>query len=333
MVEVSPNTSEVERNNDSAKGFKKYLGKLLKFVLFVIVIYFAGHQLIKNWSSVAEYTWNISYGYLIISFVFHMLTLVLFSKSWCLVLSALGFDVNIRQGFKISYLANLGRYIPGKFWQLFGMIYLLKQVNVGKKTAFASWALSWVYGIPPAFLLGGIAAFFYRDLLSNLFGGILDNGLYIVLFILAILILSVLFIFIPGYAIKLLNLILRLLKRDKADFQFKKTMAVKVYISYFISWIIYGLAFHFLIKGLDINSQIPFMVGLGSFVLAYILGLLALFSPGGLGIRELVLNSMLTPYFGPVAAGIVVAARVWSLVAEIAAAGIALITYLKDKGV
>jgi uncharacterized membrane protein YbhN (UPF0104 family) len=333
MVTDSNSAKGLEQNNDAPNGFKKYLGKFIKLILFIVVIYFAGKQLINNWSAVSEYTWNISYSYLILSFVFHMITLVLFSKSWCMVLNALGFDINIRQGLKVSYLANLGRYIPGKFWQLFGMIYLLKQINVGKKTAFASWALSWVYGVPPAFLLGGISAFFYGDLLSGIFGGILNNKIYIVLFIIAILLLSVLFLFIPSYSIKLLNIILKLLKREKANFKFKKIMALKVYMTYFLSWVIYGLAFHFLIKGLDINSQIPFMVGLGSFVLAYILGLLALFSPGGLGIRELILNSMLTPYFGPVAAGIVVAARVWSLVAEITAAGMALMLYLKDKGV
>jgi uncharacterized membrane protein YbhN (UPF0104 family) len=327
MVTESNSAKDLVQNNESPNGSKK------KLILFVAVIYFAGKQLISNWSAVSDYTWNISYGYLILSFVFHMITLVLFSKSWCMVLNALGFEINIRQGLKISYLANLGRYIPGKFWQLFGMIYLLKQVNVGKKTAFASWALSWVYGIPPAFLLGGISALFYGDLLSGLFGGIFNNKLYIALFIFSVLLISVLFIFIPEYSIKLLNLILKLLKREKANFEFKKIMALKVYMTYFLSWVIYGLAFHFLIKGLDINSQIPFMVGLGSFILAYILGLLALFSPGGLGIRELVLNAMLTPYFGPVAAGIVVAARVWSLVAEIMAAGIALLLYLKDKGV
>jgi len=325
--------NEMEKDINTGKSRRRYLSKVIKFILFAAVLYFAGRQLVSNWSAVSEYTWRLNYGYLGASLVFHFITLVLFAKSWCTVLNALGFKINIRQGFTISYLANLGRYIPGKFWQLFGVIYLLNKINIGKKTAFASWALTWIYGIPPAFLLGGISAYLYGDLLSGIFGGIFGNKLYIGLFVSAVLLVSVLFIFIPGYSIKLLNFILKLLKREKTNFEFKKTMAVKVYLIYFISWIIYGLAFYFLIKGLDITSDIPFMVGMGSFVLAYILGLLALFSPGGLGVRELILNSMLTPYIGPVAAGIVVAARVWSLIAEILSAGIALLLYLKYKGV
>lgn len=325
--------NKMEKDINTGKPPRRYLSKAIKFILFVAVIYFAGRQLVNNWSAVSEYTWKFNYGYLTASLVFHIITLVLFAKSWCTVVNALGFKINIRQGFTISYLANLGRYIPGKFWQLFGVIYLLNKINIGKKTAFASWALTWIYGIPPAFLLGGISAYFYGNLLSDIFGGIFVNKVYIALFISAVLLVSVLFIFIPGLSIKLLNFILKLLKREKTNFEFKKIMAVKVYIIYFISWIIYGLAFYFLIKGLDITSDVPFMVGMGSFVLAYILGLLALFSPGGLGVRELILNSMLTPYMGPVAAGIVVAARVWSLIAEIFSAGIALLLYLKYKGV
>ncbi|UCE64940.1 MAG: flippase-like domain-containing protein [Candidatus Zixiibacteriota bacterium] len=320
-------------DNITEKKAGGYLKRLIKLILFIAVVYFAGKQFVNNWSDVSGYDWDLNYIFLMLSFIFQLSTLILFSKSWCTVLDALGFEISLKQGFKISYLANLGRYIPGKFWQIFGMIYLLKQINIGKKTAFTSWALSWIYGIPPGLLLCGIAAFFYGDLLSELLGGIFNSDLYIALFVFCVIALSVLFLFIPDYSIKFLNLILKLLKRDKIVFKFKKSMAIKVYSIYFISWINYGLAFYFLIRGLDSSSDVPFMVGLGSFVLAYLVGLLALFSPGGLGVRELILNSLLMPYFGPVAAGIVVAARVWSLVAEISAAGTALLLYVKDKRV
>jgi uncharacterized membrane protein YbhN (UPF0104 family) len=311
---------------------KVYLKRFIKFILFLAVVYFAGRQLASNWSGAIAYSWKLNFTYLSISFILHMITLILFSRGWCTVLEALGHRIGWIQGFKISYLANLGRYIPGKFWQIFGMIYLLRQVNVGKKTAFASWALSWMYGLPPAFLLSGIAAFFYRDLLSGLLGGFFDNYIYIIGFLILVIVLSIVFLFVPDYSIKFLNFVLKLLRREKVDFQFKKVMALRVFALYFISWIIYGAAFYFLIKGLDPTAEVPFMVGLGAFVLAYVVGLLALFSPGGLGVRELILNLLLSPFFGPVVAGIVIAARIWSLVAEIASAGIALLIHLKRKG-
>ena len=58
---------------------------------------------------------------------------------------------------------------------------------------------------------------------------------------------------------------------------------------------------------------------MGVFIIAYQVGYLAMFSPGGLGVRELVLSTLLMPYLGPLAAGVAVAARIWNILAEIMA--------------
>jgi uncharacterized membrane protein YbhN (UPF0104 family) len=73
-----------------------------------------------------------------------------------------------------------------------------------------------------------------------------------------------------------------------------------------------------------IDPGIPPVVGIGSFILAYVIGYLAVFSPGGLGVRELVLIAILSPYFGPLTAGIAGIARVWNIISEIVSALIAL---------
>ena len=80
------------------------------------------------------------------------------------------------------------------------------------------------------------------------------------------------------------------------------------------------------------QPSIPIVAGVGAFVLAYEIGYLAVFAPGGIGARELVLITILTPFLGPVASGLAVAARVWNLVTEFIAALIALlIKFDKDK--
>ncbi|MCK4572859.1 MAG: hypothetical protein KAU36_00740, partial [candidate division Zixibacteria bacterium] len=80
------------------------------------------------------------------------------------------------------------------------------------------------------------------------------------------------------------------------------------------------------------NPAVPVIAGIGAFVLAYEIGYLTVFAPGGLGARELVLITVLTPFLGPVAAGMAVAARIWNLVTEFIAALIALlIKFDKNK--
>jgi len=79
------------------------------------------------------------------------------------------------------------------------------------------------------------------------------------------------------------------------------------------------------------KPDIPVIAGIGSFVLAYIIGYLTFFSPGGLGARELVLTTVLSPFLGSVAVGLAVAARVWNLISEFIATAIALLIKLEKK--
>jgi len=65
-----------------------------------------------------------------------------------------------------------------------------------------------------------------------------------------------------------------------------------------VSWGSYGLAFWLLARGLGLSGSLPLTTAAGVFALGYILGLLALFAPGGVGVRELVFIGLLTPTLG-----------------------------------
>src|SRR2546426_6928653 len=62
-----------------------------------------------------------------------------------------------------------------------------------------------------------------------------------------------------------------------------------------LSWVTYGIAFWLLARGLGLPPTLPLATATGGFALGYILGLLALFAPGGVGVRELVFIGLLTP--------------------------------------
>src|SRR2546421_7408402 len=88
-----------------------------------------------------------------------------------------------------------------------------------------------------------------------------------------------------------------------------------------LSWSTYGAALWMLARGLIHDAPLPLATAIGAFTLGYILGLLALFAPGGVGVRELVLVGLLAPFLGsgrPVAAGL--ASRVLLTLTEAAAA-------------
>ncbi len=86
------------------------------------------------------------------------------------------------------------------------------------------------------------------------------------------------------------------------------------------SWITYGVAFWLLARGLGLPGALPVARAAGVFALGYILGLLALFAPGGVGVREVVLIGLLTPALGGGGAvALSVASRILLTLTEVAA--------------
>jgi uncharacterized membrane protein YbhN (UPF0104 family) len=92
-----------------------------------------------------------------------------------------------------------------------------------------------------------------------------------------------------------------------------------------LSWGTYGAALWMLARGLLHDAPaplpLPLTTAIGAFTLGYILGLLALFAPGGVGVRELVLVGLLAPFLGSGGAvAVSVASRVLLTLTEVAAA-------------
>ena len=206
---------------------------------------------------------------------------------------------------------------------IFGMVYLLKQIDVKKEVAFASWGIATILGIPPAFLVAFITIYFHPEMVVEVFGEGVGVGPLVAL--IAIFAASAVLVFWPRRTIGLYNWVLRILRRPPVQLQLDKRVAFGVYLGYFVSWICYGISFYTLMHAVMDQPNIPVIAGIGAFVLAYEIGYLAIFAPGGIGARELVLITVLTPFLGPVAAGMAVAARVWNLATEFIAALIALL--------
>jgi len=266
--------------------------------------------------------------FILLSIVAHLGTLALLSSVWCLLISGFGYQVSLAHGFKIAYIANLGRYIPGKIWQVFGMVYYAKQAGVREEAALSSWVIAMAFALPSAFAAGMGIIFVEPQLyqeLSRLISpaALIAGGI-------GVLALSLTFVFLPKAMFWILNQILKRIGRDEVTLDLSIGLAAKIYLAYVLCWLSYGLSFWLLAQGLGLpeSSPLPYI---GTFVLAYQIGYLAFFAPGGIGIREIAVTSMLTPYLGPLAAGLAIAARIWNTIVEILAALIAVGIRLSDS--
>jgi hypothetical protein len=102
---------------------------------------------------------------------------------------------------------------------------------------------------------------------------------------------------------------------------------------YLITWLSFGLSFYFFLKAIIVDFEFGPLFSAGTYIAAYNLAYIVIFSPGGLGVREGVISALLTPYFGgPVAASISLIHRVLVTLAEGAISLLALLTYRIRSG-
>lgn len=301
---------------------KKTLILALKLVLTGVIVYYVARQVWINWDQVKQFDWQFNLVYMLLSLVCAMVALFFFAAAWTRIVSAFGHKVTVPDGFRILNLSNLGRYIPGKIWQVFGMLYLAKQKDVSEGQAAASFVIYQLFTIPASLLVWVIAAQFEPSLLIDKFKIMGPGSAYTFG---ALGLLGCLFlVFYPRPILRLTNRILKRIGRSAAEFTLDKSVALQSFVGYFLGWILFGLAFWLFLMSMLGDGAPSVLVAIGLYNVAYQIGYLALFAPGGLGPRELIIGVLLQPFVGPIAPALALVARIWSIVIDSSAAAVAL---------
>ncbi|MBN4076349.1 flippase-like domain-containing protein [Gemmatimonas aurantiaca] len=316
-------------NNKESKSTPKLKYLFFKIGLTAIILYFVFRELANNWNQVVSYNWSLDFVAILISIVIHLLTFLFFSRVWCWLMESYDHSISLKSAFKIGYLSNLGRYIPGKFWPVFGMAYLAKQIGVNERESVSSWIVALLYANLSSAVLCIIIFIIEPSIQIQIFA-ILPPAVVTGLSAL-VLACSLLLLILPRYVGTTVNFVMRFLKREPVEINITRKNSARVFFGYLICWTTYGLAFWVFLGGLGGELTVPPLVGIGTFVVAYQIGYLAIFAPAGIGVRELAISLILQPYIGPAALGVAVAARLWNMIAEILAAILALRITLGKK--
>ena len=291
---------------------KKFLAITVKILLTFLFLAIVVRQFQKHWAEISAYDWQIDPVWALSSFALGIFALYLHSSLWRPIIKCFGHEMSGFTAFRILYLSNLGRYIPGKVWQLFGVMYLSKKEGISLEEAGSSFVLLQMFSLPASALVFLIAAQFESRLLDDQIRLIGQKSVWLLgagAFVLAGFIT-----FLPRRAVGAVNWFLVRIKRPPIKLVIPVLTALKIFCGYVVAWAVYGLAFWLLTMSVaDVMEPIA---AIGGFILAHQIGYVALFAPGGLGPRELVLQLQLAPFFGPIAPAMVVVARIWSLILD-----------------
>ena len=259
---------------------RSLLKPAIKIVLTLIFVAFLIYLIVKNLSTIKSYPWELNLSYLVPGFLVMIFSLTFFPIVWREILSSLGIRIPLKKSIQIYFIANAGRYIPGKVWQFVGRVYFLKKFD-SIKVIWSMW-IETLLAIISAITCSVIFSFSSLNTIKH-------NKLYPIL---ALFLILIFFTLNP----KLIQKLLTKITKSSVDINIPLLKMVLFFFSFLLIWIGVGTGFYLGLKG--VNLSISWRDITGVYSLSWALGLLSIFSPGGIGIRESIITVLLTEKTG-----------------------------------
>jgi len=280
----------------------------------------------ENWTQVKEASFTFRPLPIILSTLLFASCYLVQFWVWYLITLKLGIALSLRETLESWFYSQLGKYLPGKVWILLGRFYFYESKGRSKKIIFIALYLETVTLLIAAGLLSLIALVSFRE------GGPLNVGNR--LWGMVSFLVLALFFSHPRILEKLLNGVLVRLNKEPFSLSISYPNVLRFTFLSIIVWLVGGMGFYVFVDSIFPVPFTHFMFLTGALALSSTLGLLALFAPSGLGVREGVLVYLLTFMMpGSVAVIISVATRLWMTLIEIGLVGVIYFVSFVKKGV
>jgi uncharacterized membrane protein YbhN (UPF0104 family) len=273
-----------------------------------VVLVALGWYLARNWNQVEAYAWSFRWSRLLLGSLCVAIAYSLFVVLWRQLLRAFGERLTLADAHRIWYFGNLARYVPGKVFQLAGTAYLARAKGVPGSTTVAASVLAQVFVVGSAVVVA----------IAALGGGSLPGPTWLPLVILVGLAALV---FTPLFDIVQAALIRWRPDTLSAVPSFGTRQRGALAAGYIISWFFFGAGFYLFLSGLTVVAVEDLWPLVGVSAAGYAAGWLAIFAPGGIGVREGVYALLLARFLPPsAAAAAAILSRLWLTAVEIAVA-------------
>ena len=231
-------------------------------------------------------------------------------QTWRSVLACWDATLPFWTAARIWSVSSLGRYLPGKVWQIGAMGAMARDVGVSPVAASGSAILGTLVNLIAGFAVALVAG---RTLLERTSDG--QGTLAVVLVASGVAALLIAPVLVP----RLAPWIGRVAGRPVAA-RLPGRAILYALVGNAIAWLLYGAAFQLFMVGLVGTTAGGYPEYLAAYTISYLVGYLALFVPAGIGAREGAMVTVLA-FAGlatrPEAALVAIASRVWLTLLEV----------------
>jgi len=287
----------------------------VQLVLAAAALWFAGLTLLRQWDDVrgAMLGVHLDWRYLLLSALVVLATYALLIAVWRATLATWGSRLAFWQAAEVWTISNLGRYVPGKVWQIGAMGMMAQRRGVSPVAAVGSALLLTLVNV-----LAGFGVVFATG--ARVLEAAGADRQLIRLGAVGTALLALALFASPVLLPHLATLARRMTGRAV---QFPPLPARAVWAAAagnVAAWLLYGLAFRLFATGVVGTATGGWAGYTAVFTGSYLIGYLVLVAPGGLVVREAAMIAGLAALglaTGAEATLLAVASRLWLTVLEI----------------
>jgi len=255
---------------------KNKILNIAKWLWLTIVLFGAGYYFVKNHEMVTVLIKNISITRLALSLLFLIIAKLLIAEIARLSVRTEGWNPTYVKMLGIYSITSLAKYLPGGVWHFVGRFSTYRLNDLTNKQTTKAMIVENVWLITSAAAVGGSAySLFQLESLCKLIN-ITCYGYYpfLVAILIGVIWIMGLMIFNRYFCSQ----------NPSNGFLSAKLILISVLI-----WALVGISFILLFNTLSLK-----LVGLsiGGYALSWAVGYIAVFAPGGIGVRETVLATM-----------------------------------------
>lgn len=298
----------------SKEGARRWW-KPLQAAFVIAVLWYGGVLLARQWdelrslgTSIRPDWWRVAGSAAVVLVSYGVLI-----ATWRAMVAQWAERLDAFSAMRIWFVSNLGRYVPGKVWQIGAMGVMAQQAGVSAVAAVGSSLVIALVNLLVGFAVVGATG-------AGLLATVLPSREALIV---AVTVLAAGVVALPWVLPPLMRFTLRVTGRSPSVAAPPHLPARVIWLAALgcgVAWVLYGIAFRELAVALLGSASGDVAAYVAVFTLSYLLGFLVLFAPGGIGVRELSMSTLLVAAglaAGPEAALLVIASRLWLTVLEI----------------
>jgi len=281
-----------------------------RWILSILILLFIVRTFRRNWSDLQAQpiSWTFRPAPALAAVIVIELMYGMLIEAWRRMLSGWGQSLPLLDSARIWFVSSLGKYVPGKVWAIASMALMARDAGVAAWAATASaiilQALAVVTGAGVAALAGTRALQSTDPRLLPLFWATGAAGAI-------------------GVGLLFWRPAMRRLLDLAGAGSGSPSIGPVIFgaVANAVAWVGYGLALWMLAQAVLPESNLAPSLAIAAFAASYVAGLIALFAPGGLVVREGLLIALLQGSIGlGPATALAVASRVLLTITELGSA-------------